>query len=215
MKYLIFGAPGSGKGTQAKDLADTYGMKQIALGDILREEVKKDSPLGQKVKGYMAQGALVPDEVVGSVIEENLNVDKFILDGYPRNINQAKHLDSIFEKKGIKIDGVLYLDVNQDTITKRLANRRVCLNCQAVYHLINIPPKQEGVCDKCATELSIRKDDVPEVIAQRWQVFVDESKPVLDFYQQKGLLIKVDANDKKDVVVKRLNDAIDKNEHSS
>ena len=192
MNLILFGAPGSGKGTQALMFGERLNVRRISLGDILREEVKKDSELGNEVKGYMDKGLLVPDEVVAKVIEANLNTNGFVLDGYPRNINQAKTLDEILDKKGMKLDAVIYLDVDEDTIVSRLSKRLMCKSCDAIYHLDNMPPKKEGICDKCGATLIQRDDDTPEVIRKRWDVFMKANEPILDFYSNKNKLIKVD-----------------------
>ena len=204
MKMVLFGAPGSGKGTQAKELSEHYNINKISLGDILREEVKKNSPLGNTVKGYMERGVLVPDDVVAKVIEENIGGESFILDGYPRNLNQAMYLDNILSKKNTALDVALYLDVDSQTIIKRLQMRRVCPKCGANYHLINMPPKKEGVCDLCGAELVQRRDDNPQVIKERINVFLKESKPLLDFYRDKNILINIDARNDKDKVLNEI-----------
>jgi len=204
MKMVLFGAPGSGKGTQAKELSEHYNINKISLGDILREEVKKNSPLGNTVKGYMERGVLVPDDVVAKVIEENIGGESFILDGYPRNLNQAMYLDNILSKKNTALDVALYLDVDSQTIIKRLQMRRVCPKCGANYHLINMPPKKEGICDLCGVELVQRRDDNPQVIKERINVFLKESKPLLDFYRDKNILMNIDARNDKDKVLNEI-----------
>jgi len=209
MKMIIFGAPGSGKGTQAKDLAQHYSIKKISLGDILREEVKKGSSLGNVVKDYMQRGVLVPDEVVEEVIEENIGNENFILDGYPRNINQAVYLDDMLSKKGTALNIAVYLDVDEQTVIRRLEMRRVCPRCGANYHLINMLPRKDGICDSCGAELVQRKDDKPEVINERLNVFFNESKPLLDFYSEKNILMKIDARSDKDTVLGRIEKIIE------
>ena len=204
MRIILFGAPGSGKGTQAVVLSEYYKAKKVSLGDILREEVKKNSELGQQVKSYMEKGLLVPDELVSRVIEENINGGSFILDGYPRNVAQALVLDAIMKRKKIDYDAFIYLDVNDHTLINRLSKRLVCKGCGANYHLVNMPPIKKGICDKCAGELIQRKDDTPEVIKKRLEVFVKESKSILDFYQKQGKLITVNASDERDAVFARI-----------
>lgn len=194
MKLILLGAPGSGKGTQADVLTKNFSIRKISLGDILREEVKKDSDLGKKVSEYMEKGVLVPDEIVGNVIEENIADESFVLDGYPRNLAQAENLHKIFEGKGIRITAVIYLDVTTETVIKRLSGRRICKQCGANYHVTNMPPKTEGICDNCATQLSQRKDDNADVIKRRLEVFCAESAPLKDYYEKKGSLLVVDAN---------------------
>ena len=194
MKLILLGAPGSGKGTQAGILTKNLNLRQISLGDILRQEVKKESELGKKVKAYMEQGVLVPDDIVGAVIEQNIADEGFVLDGYPRNIAQAENLQKIFDSKNIQLTAVVYLDVTTDTVIKRLSGRRVCKRCGGNFHVINMPPKTEGICDNCNSPLTQRKDDNTEVIARRLEVFEAESAPLKDYYQGKGNLLVVDAN---------------------
>ena len=208
MKLIIFGAPGSGKGTQAKVISEGFNLKRICLGDILRQEVKKTSDLGQAVKSYMEKGLLVPDELVLQVIEEYIDASGFILDGYPRNLNQAKELDAILEKHNVEINAFIYLDVDEATITDRLSKRRVCKNCHANYHTESMPPKKEGICDVCGHELSIRKDDNPETIKKRWQVFINESQKILDFYQAKGKLLTIDGKVDKDHIFEKIKQSL-------
>lgn len=204
MRVILFGSPGSGKGTQAMLLADALGVKQISLGDILREEVKKKSYLGQEVKSYMERGALVPDKLVSRVIEENVDGGGFLLDGYPRNLNQAKELDEILKRKSSAIDSVIYLDIDEQTIIDRLSKRRVCKSCGANYHLKSLPSKKEGICDRCGNELVQRKDDDPQVVKKRWAVFIEEVDKILDFYQEKRKLVKVNGRGGIEEVFKRI-----------
>ncbi len=204
MKLIIFGAPGSGKGTQAKVISEYFDLERVSLGDILRQEVKSDSALGQKVKSYMEKGLLVPDDLIIRVIEEHIGAKGFILDGYPRNLNQAQALDDILKKHDIQIDAFIYLDVDEGTIVDRLSKRRVCKNCHANYHLENMPPKTAGVCDSCGHPLVQRKDDNPETIKKRWQVFIDESQAILDFYEAKDKLVKVNGQLDKDAIFEEI-----------
>ena len=192
MRVILFGSPGSGKGTQAMLLADFLGVRKISLGDILREEVKKNSNLGQEVKSYMERGALVSDELVSRVVEESVNNSGFLLDGYPRNLDQAKKLEEILTRKNSNIDRVIYLDIDEQTIVDRLSKRRICKSCGTNYHLISSPSRKEGICDKCQGQLTQRKDDDPQVIKKRWSVFIDQANKILEFYQDQNKLIKVD-----------------------
>ena len=152
MNIILFGAPGSGKGTQAVVLSERLNIRRISLGDILRQEVKQDSDVGKRVKEYMAKGLLVPDELVAEVIENHIGAEGFILDGYPRNLAQAEELDQILKKQGLSIDLFVYLEANQQTIVERLTKRIVCKSCGANYHLRNMPPKKEGICDSCGSQ---------------------------------------------------------------
>lgn len=208
MKIILFGAPGSGKGTQAPLLAELFNAKIISLGDILREEVKRDSDLGREVKGYMDKGVLVPDEVVAKVIQENVDKISFILDGYPRNLAQAKNLEGVLQKKNQEIGAFIYFEVDEDTVIGRLSKRRVCKKCGALYHLVNMPSKKEGVCDACGGPLYQRKDDNPDVIKKRLEVFLKESKSVVDFYKERNKLITVDARKDKDDVFKQIKEKL-------
>ncbi|MCK4917754.1 MAG: nucleoside monophosphate kinase [Candidatus Omnitrophica bacterium] len=200
MKAIIFGSPGSGKGTQAVILSEYLKLKKISLGDILREEVKKESDLGKEVKSFVEKGILVSDELVSRVIEENIKIDNFLLDGYPRNLKQAQHLEKTLEKNDKKLDFLIYLDIDEKAVEDRLSQRRVCKLCGANFHLENMPSKEEGVCDICDGELIQRKDDTPEVIKKRWEIFSNESKSILEFYTGKLKIIKVNANEDKDSI---------------
>ena len=184
MKAIIFGPPGSGKGTYSSRLQAKLGVDVIATGDIFRELVKENSDLGKKVKGYVEKGLLVPDDVVVEVLKQRLSkIPKgkgFILDGYPRTLDQAKTLDSI-----TPIDVVLLLDVPDWIIIERLSSRRICRNCGAVYNTRFLKPKVEGVCDKCGGQLYQRSDDNPEVIKKRLEVYKQQTQPLLDYYRKK------------------------------
>ena len=184
MKAIIFGAPGAGKGTYASRLQAKLGVDVIAMGDIFRELIKEDSALGRKVKGYVEKGSLVPDDVVVEVLKQHLSkISKgkgFILDGYPRTLDQAKKLDTI-----IKIDVIMQLNVPDWIIIERLSTRRICKNCGTVYNVKFLKPKVEGVCDKCGGPLYQRSDDNPEVIKKRLQVYQEQTSPLLEFYKKK------------------------------
>jgi adenylate kinase len=186
LKAIIFGAPGAGKGTYSSRLQAKLGVDVIAMGDIFRESVKQDSPLGKKVKSYVEKGALVPDDVVVEVLKERLaKVPKdkgFILDGFPRTIEQAKTLEGI-----TNIDVILQLDVPDKIIIERLSSRRICKKCGEVYNIRFLKPKVEGICDKCGGELYQRADDNPEVIKNRLQVYKDQTEPLIAYYKQKKI----------------------------
>ena len=184
MKAIIFGAPGSGKGTYASRLQAKLGVDVIAMGDIFRELLKEDSELGRKVKVYVEKGLLVPDEIVVEVLKQRLSkIPKgkgFILDGYPRTLEQAKTLDAI-----TKIDAILLLDVSDWIIIERLSSRRICRNCGTVYNVRFLKPKVEGICDKCGGPLYQRSDDNPEVIKKRLQVYQEQTRPLLEYFKAK------------------------------
>ncbi len=183
LKAIIFGAPGAGKGTYASRLKSKLGVEVIATGDIFRELMKEDSELGRKVRGYVEKGLLVPDEVVVEVLKQRLSKipqgKGFILDGYPRTLEQAKILDSI-----TKIDVILLLDVPDWIIIERLSSRRICRNCGAVYNIRFLKPKVEGICDKCGGPLYQRPDDNPEVIKKRLQVYQEQTRPLLEYFKE-------------------------------
>lgn len=208
MRFILLGAPGSGKGTQAKSLGEHYNLERISLGDILRQEVKNESELGRKVKTYMEKGLLVPDEIISLVVAKHIHSDDFILDGYPRNLAQAKELDVILGKKKISLDFAVYLEVNEETMLKRLSGRRVCPHCDANYHIENMPPQKEGVCDLCGCKLLLRRDDKPEVIRKRWEVFVSENMPLRGYYKEKQKLIVIDANGEASEVLQNITDKL-------
>ncbi|MCF7873269.1 MAG: adenylate kinase [Candidatus Omnitrophica bacterium] len=212
MKIILFGAPGSGKGTQADMLAKEFDLEKISLGDILRQEVKKESDLGREVKQYMDKGELVPDSTVKDVIDANLAEDNFILDGYPRNGQQAQTLNDILKKRDSSIDAFIYLDVSQETIVDRLSKRRVCKKCGANYHLNTMPPKEDNICDQCSAELVQRDDDTPEVIKKRWNVFLANSKEVFDFYKKKNVFISVDGDQDKEKVFEQVKEKLEARE---
>lgn len=184
MKALIFGAPGSGKGTYASRLQTKLGVDVIAMGDIFREIMKEDTSLGRKVKGYVEKGLLVPDDVVIEVLKDRLakvqSAKGFILDGYPRTIGQAKALDKI-----VKIDVVIQLTVPDWIIIERLSTRRICKNCGEVYNLRYLKPKKDMVCDKCGGPLYQRPDDTPDVIKNRIDVYERQTQPILRYYREK------------------------------
>ena len=191
MNLILMGAPGAGKGTQSAKISEKYQIPAIATGDILRGAIKEGTELGKAAKSYIDAGQLVPDEVVIGIIKEYLASDAckngFILDGFPRSIPQAEALDAM----GVQIDVVLSIEVEDEKIVERMSGRRVC-SCGASYHVAYNPPKTEGVCDKCGETLGIRRDDAPEVVLQRLQVYHDQTEPVMHHYAAKGKLVTVE-----------------------
>lgn len=196
MKVVMLGAPGAGKGTQAKKIAADYGIPHISTGDIFRENIKNSTPLGEKAKGYMDQGLLVPDELVLELIVDRFDapdcVDGYVLDGFPRTIPQAKALDEALDNKNDKIEFAIDVDVPDEVIISRMAGRRACLNCGRTYHVDTLRPKVEGSCDYCSTQLVLRDDDKPETVKKRLQVYHEQTQPLLDYYKEKGILYSVD-----------------------
>ena len=204
MNIILFGAPGSGKGTQAITLSKELDLQWISLGDILRKEVKDATPVGQEVAQYMEKGLLVPDELVAKVIDASITDKSFILDGYPRNVAQAQKLDEILDKRGTQIDKFINLEVDQKTVVERLSKRRVCKSCSRNYHLVNMPSKQEGICDDCASPLIQRKDDTNEVILKRWEVFNAKSTDLIDFYKKQGKLVTLSGSEDRFLVFEKI-----------
>ncbi len=196
MNLILLGAPGAGKGTQAKMISEKYGIPQIATGDMLREAVVKGTELGKKAKEYMDRGELVPDEIVIGIVRERLqqpDCEKgFILDGFPRTLAQAEALDKMLEELGKKIDAVININVPEEEVVKRIAYRRTCRNCGAVYHLIYNPPKEDNKCDKCGAELYQRDDDKEETVRERFKVYREKTEPLIEYYKEKGILYEVD-----------------------
>ena len=207
MNSIIFGAPGSGKGTYASRLQSRLGVDVIAMGDIFREKMKEDSELGKKVKGYVEKGLLVPDDIVNEVLRQRLNAippgKGFILDGYPRTVEQAKKLEQI-----ATIDVVILLLVPDWIIIERLSTRRICKNCGSVYNTRFLKPKIEGICDKCGGELYQRSDDTPEVIKKRIQVYEEQTQPILQLFRETKVPFVVAHCDALDTPPDRIVDAI-------
>ena len=191
MKIIMLGAPGAGKGTQAEVLSEKFGIPTISTGAIIRQAIKNGTKVGREAKDYIDKGLLVPDAVVIGIISERLKEDDckdgFILDGFPRTIAQAEALDEF----GVEIDTALSLEVDDDVIVKRLSGRRECSSCGATYHIDSKPSKKDGLCDKCGSKLTTRRDDNPETIQSRLDVYHEQTEPLKDFYAKKGKLVKV------------------------
>nr|WP_290667300.1 adenylate kinase [Ardenticatena sp.] len=193
---ILFGAQGSGKGTQARLLQKKLGIPQVATGDLFRYNLKNNTELGQLAKGYMDRGELVPDEVTNAMVRERLSRDDAakgaILDGYPRNLNQARALDEMLAEWGAEVTRAIYIDVGMDELMRRLTGRRVCRACQATYHIVFNPPQQDGICDVCGGELYQRDDDKDEAaIRRRLEIYQQETLPVIEYYRERGLLSEV------------------------
>lgn len=196
MKIIMLGAPGAGKGTQAKMIAEKYSVPHISTGDIFRANIKNGTELGMEAKKYMDQGLLVPDELTVKILLDRVaNEDcknGYVLDGFPRTIPQAKVLDQALAELGDHIDYAINVEVPDENIIKRMSGRRACLTCGATYHIEHVPPKAEGVCDTCGNELVLRDDDQPETVKNRLEVYHKQTQPLIDFYNTKGVLKTVD-----------------------
>mgnify|MGYP000857871800 CR=1 FL=1 len=196
MKIVMLGAPGAGKGTQAKKISAKYNIPHISTGDIFRANIKEGTELGKKAKEYMDQGLLVPDTLVLDLIVDRLGKDDckngYVLDGFPRTIPQAEALEKALAEQGEKIDYALNIDVPDENIINRMSGRRACVGCGATYHLVYAPTKVEGVCDVCGKDLILRDDDKPETVKKRLSVYHDQTKPLIDFYENAGTLRTLD-----------------------
>lgn len=208
MKIIMLGAPGAGKGTQAKKIAEKYQIPHISTGDIFRANIKNGTELGKKAKQYMDQGALVPDELTCDLVMDRIQQDDckngFVLDGFPRTIPQAEALDAALGKINEKMDYAIDVDVPDENIVNRMSGRRACLNCGATYHLISIPPKVEGICDRCGSEIVLREDDKPETVQKRLKVYHEQTQPLIDYYKNQGILKSVDGTQPMDEVFKAI-----------
>lgn len=195
MIIITLGAPGTGKGTVAGLLQEKLGIKQVSTGDIFRKNIKEGTELGKLAEKYIAKGNLVPDEVTVKVVEDRLNEpdvqNGIILDGFPRTVKQAEELDKILATKGKKVDRVINLTTPDEEIIERIVNRRICSNqeCKAVYNLILNPPKKDGICDKCGSELITRKDDTEETVKARLKTYFEQTSPLVEYYQKQGVLL--------------------------
>ena len=196
MKVIMLGAPGAGKGTQAKKIADKYQIPHISTGDIFRANIKNGTELGAKAKAYMDQGLLVPDELTCDLVMDRIGQDDckngFVLDGFPRTIPQAEALDAALTKINQKMDYAIDVDVPDENIVNRMSGRRACLNCGATYHIVSIPTKVEGVCDRCGSPVVLRDDDQPETVKKRLDVYHEQTQPLIDYYKEQNILRTVD-----------------------
>ena len=196
MKIIMLGAPGAGKGTKAKKIAEKYQIPHISTGDIFRANIKNGTELGKKAKTYMDQGLLVPDELVCDLVVDRVQQDDckkgYILDGFPRTIPQAESLDAALSRLGEAVDYAINVEVPDENIVKRMGGRRACVGCGATYHLVYAAPKKEGICDNCGAELILRDDDKPETVQKRLGVYHEQTQPLIDYYTKKGILKEVD-----------------------
>lgn len=196
MKIIMLGAPGAGKGTQAKRIAEKYTIPHISTGDIFRANIKEGTELGKKAKTYMDQGLLVPDELVVDLVVDRVQQSDcsngYVLDGFPRTIPQAESLDAALAKLNDKVDYAINVEVPDENIIKRMSGRRACVACGGTYHIEHIPPKVEGICDTCGKELVLRDDDKPETVTKRLNVYHEQTQPLIDYYTTKNVLAEVD-----------------------
>ena len=213
MKIIMLGAPGAGKGTQAKLIADKYNLPHISTGDIFRANIKEGTALGMEAKKYMDQGLLVPDELTVKILLDRVAKEDckngYVLDGFPRTIPQAEVLVKALAELGESVDFAINVEVPDENIIKRMGGRRACLSCGATYHLEHIPPKAEGLCDHCGRELVLRDDDKPETVKNRLQVYHEQTSPLIDFYRAKGVLKEVDGTRRMDEVFNAIVEILD------
>lgn len=204
MRLILLGAPGVGKGTQANKLTGKFNIPKISTGDMLRDAIKNGTELGLKARSFMDTGKLVPDEVVIGIVEERLKGNDclagWILDGFPRTLEQANALDSMLQRINTPIGNVLNLDIEESEVVKRLSGRRICEACQNTYHILFSPSRKEGICDNCGGTLVQRNDDREETIRERLRVYREKTEPLVTYYSEKGLLKKIDASNDIDVV---------------
>ena len=196
MKVIMLGAPGAGKGTQAKKIAEKYQIPHISTGDIFRANIKNGTELGNKAKSYMDQGHLVPDELTCDLVVDRINQEDckngYVLDGFPRTIPQAEALKAALDKMGETIDYAIDVEVPDENIVNRMGGRRACPGCGCTYHIEHNPPKVEDICDVCGAKLVLRDDDKPETVTKRLSVYHEQTKPLIDFYKKEGVLREVD-----------------------
>lgn len=204
MKIIMLGAPGAGKGTQAIKIAEEYKIPHVSTGDIFRANIKQGTDLGKEAKSYMDKGALVPDELTVKILLDRVAKDDckdgYVLDGFPRTIPQAEVLDAELKKLGDHVDYAIDVDVPDENIVKRMSGRRACVKCGATYHIEHIPPKTEGICDTCGSELILRDDDKPETVQKRLSVYHEQTQPLKDYYGKQGILKSVDGTQPMDSV---------------
>ena len=212
MKIVFMGPPGAGTGTQAEKIVENYQIPHISTGDMFRKAIKDQTELGMEAKRYMDQGALVPDHVTIGIVKDRLSESDcksgFLLDGFPRTVDQAKALDEILTSLDSKIDYVINIDVDLDILKERLTGRRICRSCGATYHMIFNPPKNADVCDKCGGELYQRKDDNEETVGNRLNVYVSQTKPLLDYYSLAGNLVNINGQQSIDLVFEEIREVL-------
>lgn len=213
VRLILLGPPGAGKGTQAVSISEKYKIPHISTGDIFRYNIKMETELGKKAKGYMDQGLLVPDEVVVEIVEDRLKDQDceagFLLDGFPRTVNQAKALEGALQKMGTALDKVINIEVDKEILVQRAVGRRICKNCGATYHVEFNPSDKPGICDKCSGELYQREDDNEKTVTKRIEVYIEETQPLINFYQEKEKLVTIDGKKNIDTVLEDIIKALE------
>lgn len=209
---ILLGPPGAGKGTQARLIKEKFSIPQISTGDMFREALAKQTPLGIKAREYMEKGELVPDEIVTAMVSERLKEKDcesgFVLDGFPRTLAQARALEGSLSQMGKKIDLVINIVVDEEELVKRLSGRRTCRKCGAMYHIVFNPPQKDGICDKCGGELYQRPDDAEETVRNRLKVYKEQTEPLVRYYDERGLLVTVDGSGEIGEIFQRISDII-------
>ena len=212
MRIILLGPPGAGKGTQAAGIVEKYNIPHISTGDIFRKNIKEGTDLGKKAKGFIDQGLLVPDELTVGLVTDRISQSDcengFMLDGFPRNVAQAQHLDEYLKEVGISLNTVVNIEVDKDILVGRAVGRRICKACGATYHVEFNPPKVDGVCDVCGGELYQRADDNEETVSKRIQVYLDETKPLVDYYSKEGIIANINGEQSIDKVFEDIVEAL-------
>ena len=208
MNIMLFGAPGAGKGTQAKFIIDKYGIPQISTGDMLRAAIAEGTPMGMEAKKFMDEGKLVPDSTIIGIIKDRLSQEDckkgFILDGFPRTLAQAEALEELLKELNMNLDKVISLNVPDELIVGRVVGRRVCPNCGASFHIENNPPKVEGKCDYCGSDLIIRKDDNKDTVEKRLSAYHEQTAPLFNFYSKRGVMVELDGTKEINEIAKEI-----------
>ncbi len=207
--FVVLGPLGSGKGTAIRKVSEKYGFYPVDTGELLRKYVHSELPLGAQLRPYLEKGLLVPDNLVSKILESELqmvrkNSETFLLDGFPRNLNQVHLLEEILHRTGIQLQGVFWFETSEEIVRERISLRRVCQECGAIYHLKHFPPKKEGICDHCGVPLLHRKDDQTAIVSARWEVYHQQTQPVCEWYQKKNLLISVNASGTPEEIVRQM-----------
>lgn len=215
MRFALLGAPGSGKGVQAKKICEKFSIPHVSSGDIFREEIAKKTPFGEQIQSYVTSGRLVPDQLVMQTMYARLErpdcVNGFLLDGFPRTVDQAEELEEYLSKKGMKLNRILYLKVDPEILVKRLSGRRYCEKCSKVYNIVTQPPQVEGVCDACGGKLVLRVDDEASTVRRRLNVYQDLTEPLVSFYRSRAILSDVDGAKNPEEVTGQIFSALEKN----